>query len=440
MTAPTDRPNIVLISFDDAIAFWKYRDVFGIELQTPNLDRICAQSTAFHSAYCQSPICGPSRTSFMSGKTPHQTLNFENATRFYDSVEPREMWPAKLKKAGYFCSAGGKVHHGRGLPKGVAEVLYTDRPKLFGGIGKLPPKFKHIRTGGWRKGYALTDEKDFDQLYDRQSASSAVAFLDGYDEPEPFYREVGFHGPHGPFITPLSFKKAYDFRKFTKPESWADDSEGCLFDPDKKKEIFDDSAESLDFWRKTVRSYFAALSHADQQLGRVWDALKASKHADNTVVMIVSDHGFHLGDKKRLGKTTLFEQIANVPLIVHVPQGVGGQVVKDPVAMLDVGQTALDYAGLPPLDGCVGQSLRPYVEGERVPERAIPTFHHGHVSIRKGAYRLIRYDDGRTQFFDLENDPWQTRNLGEAHSDFAMVMQALRSVSAQYGLTVEDAA
>lgn len=430
--------NVILVSFDDAVAFWKYRDVFGVTLQTPNLDRIREQSTTFNAAYCQSPVCGPSRASFMSGKTPHQSGCFENATKFYDKIEPRDMWPYLLKQKGYFCSSGGKVHHGyKPLPKPVYDALYSDAPKKLGIIGKLPPKLPHVKLGGWRGGYALTDEADDDELYDAQSANSAIEFLNGYKGDAPFYREVGFFSPHGPFITPLRFKQLYPFKDISQPDDWARGFDKNAYADEHMHETMDNT--KLNFWRKSVRNYLSAISHLDYQVGRFWEALKASPHADNTLVVFVADHGFHLGERNRFRKTTLWEQVANVPLVVHDPSLKQGDEVNDPVALLDVGATLLDYAGLPAQDGCVGHSLRPYMSGETDPERAVPTFHHDNAAIRKGKYRLIRYDDGSTQLYDLEADPWQTTNLGEAHADFAAMYDALVATCADYGLSIKAA-
>ncbi len=430
--------NVILVSFDDAVAYWHYREVFGVTLQTPNLDRICAQSTAFKSAYCQSPVCGPSRASFMSGKTPHQSGCFENATKFYDKIEPRDMWPYLLKQQGYFCSSGGKVHHGyKPLPKETYEALYSDPPKKLGIIGKLPPKHAHVKLGGWRGGYALTDPADDDVLYDAQSAASAIDFLENYEGDAPFYREVGFFSPHGPFITPLRFKQLYPFKDIKQPADWANGFDKNAYADEHMQETMDNT--KINFWRKSVRNYLSAISHLDYQVGRVWDALKASKHADDTVVIFTADHGFHLGERNRFRKTTLWEQIANVPLIVHDPDLKQGDAVSDPVALLDVGATALDYAGLPAQKGCVGRSLRPYLSGETDPSRAVPTFQHDNAAIRKGKYRLIRYEDGSTQFYDLEADPWQTTDLGAEHADYAAMYDALVAICAEYGLSINAA-
>jgi hypothetical protein len=126
------RKNILLISLDDAVSFWKYKSIFGEALQTPNLDRICQQSTAFHSAYCQAPVCSPSRASFMSGKAPHQSGVTESDKNYFEKIPPEAMWPYTLKQSGYFCSSGGKVMRGfTPLPGEIHETIFSDRRRRF---------------------------------------------------------------------------------------------------------------------------------------------------------------------------------------------------------------------------------------------------------------------------------------------------------------------
>ena len=437
-SAPAPRKNVMLVSFDDAIAFWHYKRAFGVKLYTPNLDRICAQSTAFKSAYCQAPVCGPSRASFMSGLTPHQSGVFENRVSIFDRVEPREMWPYLLRQSGYYCSSGGKVHHSfKPLPKPLHEQFYDDERKHFRIDWNLPEDKPQVALGGHRKGLATTDPADDDYYHDAHSTSSAIRFLEDYSGEAPFYREVGLYSPHGPYITPLRFKEHYHVNKIKQPEAWRN---GFPQNDYANKIIKTDPIDAVPgYWAKSVRNYISALSHADYQIGRLWRALKASPHADNTVLIIVSDHGFHLGERSRFRKTSLWEQVANVPLIVHDPDTPEARVVHDPVPLLDVGPTVFDYAGLPPLKGRVGRSLRHYINGGKDLGRAVPTFYFDNVSLRKGKYRLIRYVDGSTEFYDLENDWWQTKDLGEDHPDFAKTMQALGEASAEYGLDITKA-
>lgn len=428
------RKNILLISLDDCVSFWRYKTVFGERLHTPNLDRICDQSTAFHAAYCQSPICGPSRSSFMTGRTPHQTGVFTNRQKVFDDIRPKTTWPFRLKQNGYWCSSGGKVHHGyKPLPHAVHHILYSDERKGFRIDRKLPEHIPQKALGGHAGGLATTDPADDGYYHDAMAAGSFIDFLKSYDRDAPFYREVGFYGPHGPFITPLRYKEMYRVRNFEQPSAWAG---GFHENPYATEHMVQNFSVNEERWRRSVRNYFSALTHVDHHLGIVWDTLKSSRFADNTIVILVSDHGMHLGERTRFRKTTLWEQVAAVPMIVHDPAQPLSREVHDPVALLDLGPTIMDYAQLPALKGCVGRSLRPQVEGAAVPDRVVPTFHYGNVGVRKDQYRLIRYEDGSTEFYDLEQDWWQTTDLRQDHPDFKDTYDALVACAQSYGLDV----
>ncbi|MCR8726252.1 sulfatase-like hydrolase/transferase [Frigidibacter sp. ROC022] len=438
--------NVILISLDDAVAFWNYKSIFGEALQTPNLDRICAQSTAFHAAYCQAPVCSPSRASFMSGKSPHQTGVTASDKNYFDKIPPESMWPYLLKQNGYFCSSGGKVMRGFApLPGDIHDTLYSDRRRRFKSARRkrfydsetMPGPDKQVELGGFRGGLATVNEEEDQDYYDYQVADSAELFLGRYSRDAPFYREVGFAGTHGPWMTPLRFKEMYRVKSIQKPEAWkAGFGESAFMELNYPGNI-DNSR--LKFWKNSVRNYFSALTHTDLHLGRVWDAIKASPHADNTLVVILSDHRLHLGERNRFRKHTLWEQVANVPLIIHDPRRPREQVVNDPVALMDIGPTVMEYLGLPPLADCVGRSLVPQMEGESVPDRAVPTFLEQSAGIRKGKFRFIRYGDGTTQLYDLSADWWQTKELGPDHPDHAAMRAAHAACCKEYGFDVERA-
>lgn len=427
--------NVVVISMDDAIAPWRYRHVFKKELLFPNIDRICGQSTAFHAAYCQAPVCGPSRASFMSARSPHDTGVFTNDTSIFDKLPAQDMWSHQLKENGFYCSSGGKVHHGyRPLSKEVHNVLYHDERKRFRIDMKIPPGINFVKMGGRAKGYATVDAQDDDKYHDANSYESFKSFLDGYDGDQPFYREVGFFGPHVPYITPLRYKELYEPSTLRQPEEWQSGYDKNLFAETEFRRSLDINRPRL--WRDSVRNYFSALTHVDYHLGRVWDALKASRFADDTLVAIVADHGHHMGEKYRFGKTTLWEQVAGVPLIIHDPTRPVAQEVHDPVALIDLGRTILDFVDIEPREIYRGKSLRPVVHGARDPDRAVPTFHKNNVAIKKGKYRLIRYEDGSFEFFNIEDDLWQLKDLGKDHPEFAETYFAMIDVVRDYGFRI----
>ncbi|WP_158585564.1 sulfatase-like hydrolase/transferase [Pseudooceanicola sediminis] len=431
-----DRRNVILIGMDDAFAFWRYRTAFGATLHTPNLDRICANSALFTSAYCQVPICGPSRASAMSGLSPYATGIFDNYTNIFDLLRPEQMWQYRLRQAGYHCATAGKIHHGyKPLPPAVHDTLYSHpAAQVYFGPKRDAPA---IQYGGRMNGAGTTDTADDRAYYDYRSSQHAIRFLKSYDAAAPFYREVGFHHPHPPFRTPDRFKQMYPVEDFIQPADWAQGFDLNAFTATFMQENMD-TAGAVEDWQKSVRNYFSAFSHVDSHIGRVWDALKASPHADDTVVVIFSDHGYHMGDKNRFRKFTLWEEATRVPLIVHDPRQ-PARVVDDPVALLDLGPTILDYAGARPMRHAVGTSLRPLVEGGRAPDRAVPTFWYGSASIRQGDLRVTLYQDGTSALYDVTHDPWLTTDLGPDHPHYAKMRSSLLATCRDYGLLIAAA-
>jgi arylsulfatase A-like enzyme len=433
MTQKT-RKNIVLISFDDCSAYHHIRSIFGQYLQIPNLDLIAGVSTHFQSAYCQATVCGSSRASFMTGRTPHELGIFDNQVNFFDRAEAPDVWSYKLKQAGYFCSSGGKVHHGYGpLPKVHHDILYSDEQKRFGDDFSLPPDVEKKKYHGIRYGWGTTDPKDDHIFYDHKSSESAISFFETYDGEAPFYREVGFFSPHGPRYTPARFKDLYRPDQLCQPKDWANELDPHSYADTEWVQTPELVKKNMGWWQYNVRNYFSGLSHGDYHLGRVWKALKASKFAENTIVVILTDHGFMLGARNRFYKSTIWEQSAGVPILIHDPDLMRARIVQDPVALLDVGPTVLDYADLSPLEATAGRSLRDQVEGDTNPDRVVPTFRHDNVSIRKGNYRAVRFANGSTQLFDLTRDIWNLHDLGTDHPDHAMMQAALVQCSAEYG-------
>ncbi|WBU63650.1 sulfatase-like hydrolase/transferase [Paracoccus aerodenitrificans] len=431
------KKNILVISFDDAIAYWRYKTIFSGELKTPNLDRICQVSSAFHSAYCQSPLCGPSRASLMSSQPPHVTGVHNNAKAF-QRLRPQDTWSYQLKVDGYFCSSGGKIHHGyKPLPQEVHDILYSDERKYFSADMKHNPNVPADITGGSGGGVSTTDPKDDARYYDDQSANSFINFISIYDRDQPFYREVGFFSPHTPFMTPKRFKDLYKPSLFEYPPEWSAEIDPEKTDPIPSWANF--KTHKTRYWKLSIRNYFSAMSHGDYHLGRVWDALQASEHAKNTIVIILADHGMHLGEKRRFGKSTLLEQVANVPLIIYDPDSPRPQRIEDPVALLDVGPTVLNIANLPEMEGRLGRSLVPLMNGTKEwPDRTVPTLKRDSASVRKGRYRFIRYETGECEMYDLQNDWWQMAPLEPDHPDYDEVFEAHLACCRAHGLDFNE--
>lgn len=434
------RKNILLVSFDDACAPWPYRTAFGEPLRLPTLESLCEVATTFQTAYAQAPICGPSRASMMTGRRPDDLGITTNGRFVFDVVPPTDCFVRDLRDAGYFCSSGGKVHHMVTLRRPHHREIYSDARKAFSDDRRFPRPLRKqsIAYGGFRFGRSLPDGLAEDFFFDHQAADSAIAFLQDHDGTAPFYREVGFASPHSPFLTPARFREIYDPAKFHRPEEW----QGYVADNPfvteniKENEAFRDER----FWQESVRNYFSSYSQADFHFGRVLAALRASRHARNTVIIVLSDHGWHLGNRNLFRKTTLWEQSLHVPLIIFDPDDPSPRVVTDPVGLIDLAPTIADYAGLPAREAWAGQSLRGMMMGGRDPDRILPSFYAQGASIRRGDYRLIRYGDGSHQLFDVVQDYWQLRDLGSDHPAFAPMQQALVETVGEWRAAPDQAA
>lgn len=425
--------NILLVSFDDAVAPWPYHTAFNEPLRIPTIDALCATGAAFHSAYAQAPICGPSRSSMMTSMLPHDLGILNNGTFVFDRVPSSRCWVADLKSAGVYCSSGGKIHHKPVIPRPHHKALYSDERKDFSNDLRLPRELrKRSRSfGGHRQGRGALDGVDDDFFFDQQAANSAIDFLQTHSGDQPFYRELGFFSTHGPHLTPARFKEMYAAENLTPPSDW----NGYLHDSPYVSQNIPENPDfaDRDYWQKSVRNYFSAYSHGDYQLGRVMAALRASVHANNTVVIVVSDHGFHLGNRNLFRKTTLWEQSLHVPFIICDPDQPAGQVIPDPVGLIDLGPTILDYAGLPPMPVAAGRSLRPMLSGQRDPDRVIPSFYGACLTLRIGDYRIIRYAQDDWQLFDVKSDYWQLHNLGTDHPAFPALRQQFEDWAQHHG-------
>lgn len=370
----------------------------------------------------------------MSGRSPCETGILDNKIKAFSILKPEDIWSYQLKSNGFYCSSGGKVHHGYvPLPDNIHEQLYSDHRKFFPRDLRLRPDVRSRAFGGTGGGIATLDPEDDMGYYDAQSAQSFTEFLDRYEGDAPFYREVGFFSPHTPFITPLRFKNIYRTLDFQYPPEWDEELREDGAHSDEVKVNF--RTYDRRYWQRSVRNYFSAVSHGDYHLGMVWDTLQASPHAKNTVVVILTDHGLHLGEKRRFGKSTLLEQVANVPFIIHDPERPERQDIEKPVGLIDVGPTIMDMVGLPPPPRSLGRSLLPLMIGpETAADYAVPTLQADGASIRKGRYRFTRTMAGKATLHDLVEDWWQRHPQGPEHPAFSELSEAHQAICAAYDL------
>ena len=418
-SAPPTPPNVLFIAIDD-LNDWVGPLDGHPQVVTPHMDRLAARGTTFYNAHTQAPLCNPSRTSLMLGRRPSNTGIYGLAPWFreVDSLKDLEPLPKYFERNGYATYGTGKIYHGRyGRAEGAGEFQALGPPA---GVGARPEQ-KLVDTP---QDHALVDwgtfpHKDEDKG-DWAVASWAVEQLEGPlsgPREQPFFLAVGFFLPHVPCYVTQKWYDMYPPDEVVLPPMRRDDRDDTpRFSwylhwklPEPRLKFLEES----DQWRNLVTSYLGSVSFVDSQVGRVLDALEASGHADDTVVVLWSDHGWHLGEKLITGKNTLWDRSTRVPLIFAGPGVATGARVTSPAELLDIYPTLIDLAGLPEQQGLEGHSLVPQLEDASAPREwpAITTHNAGNHGVRSERWRYIVYADGSEELYDMEQDPNEHDNL-----------------------------
>jgi choline-sulfatase len=412
-----DKPNILFIAIDDL------NDWIGAlgghpQVETPNIDRLARYGTLFANAHAQSPLCNPSRTSLMTGLRPTTTGIYGLAPWFRDveAFQDRVTLPQHLAANGYRTLTAGKIYHG-GYGRGTNDNEF----QIIGpaaGIGAQPERKLIPPTPGGN--HPLMDWGHFphadEDKQDYRVATWAVEQLDAKPE-GPFFLSVGFFLPHVPCYATEKWFDLYPEEHLQLPLIQRDDRDDTpTFSwnlhwalPEPRLSW----CEENDQWKNLVRSYLACVSFVDSQVGRLLEAIQRNGYRDNTIIVLWSDHGYHLGEKLITGKNTLWERSTRVPLIFAGP-GIGrATVCNEPVELLDLFPTLNELCALPPVDGLEGHSLVPQLKNSKAKREwpAITSHNQGNHAVRSERWRYIRYADGSEEFYDLQNDPQEWHNL-----------------------------
>lgn len=410
-----EKPNVLMIAIDDQNDWIGYLGGHP-NAKTPNIDALAKRGTGFTNAHCQAPLCNPSRASLMLSKRPGSTGIYGLKPWFRDVPElaDLETLPQYMRRHGYKTYTAGKIYHGnygRTVPKEWDAVGpgATGRP--------FPPKkLVDAPSGHKLMDWGVFPHEDEDKG-DWKIASWTVEQLDAMPKDEPFFLSCGFFLPHVPCFATQKWFDLHPIETTALPIIKRDDrSDTPRFSwymhwklPEPRLEFLEDADE----WLNLTRSYLACTSFVDAQVKRVLDSLEANGLKDNTIVVLWSDHGWHIGEKEITGKNTLWDDGTRVPLIFAGPGVVSGQVTNQPAELLDIYPTLAELCGLPEKDGVEGLSLVPQLkDGSTKRERpAITTHNAGNHGIRSENWRYIIYADGSEELYDMVNDPNEWTNL-----------------------------
>ena len=423
--ASAQKLNVLFIAVDDMNA--DLGCCGNPQVKSPNIDRLASRGVRFDHAYCQFPLCSPSRSSLMTGLRPDTTQVFDLQKRFR-SVLPGVVTLSQLFKTnGYYAARVGKIYH-YGNPGDIgtpglddpASWDHTVNPAGRDRTSLETDVINYTPTRGLGSAMVfLSDKKGKDEEHtDGKVATEAIKLLEEHKD-KPFFIAAGFYKPHCPWITPNKYFDLYKLEDIRLPKEPAD----------YLKDVPKPALSSTTPWpwfgvtedqaRECKRAYYAAISFVDAQIGRIIDTADRLKLWDNTVVVFWSDHGYHLGEHGLWMKQSLFENSTRVPLVIIAPGAKGnGKTSPRIVEFVDLYPTLAELAGLTPPQNLAGASLRPLLNDPSA-KWDRPAFTQvwrgqfaGH-SVRTARYRYTEWDHGNqgAQLYDYQTDPQEYHNL-----------------------------
>jgi arylsulfatase A-like enzyme len=453
-----DKPNILFVAIDDL------NDWIGClgghpQVQTPHMDALAARGVLFTEAHCPAPVCGPSRAAIMSGRWPVTTGVYSNNANYPQRLPDVESLPEYLRRHGYHTLGAGKLFHGdKNYPRGSFDAY---APPASGPIPKealsnrrqnptctivLRGRTFRLPLNGMPADRTWQDSHTFDwgpvdlpdeDFQDPPAVNWAIERLQGeYDK--PLFLGLGFHLPHQPLYAPKRFHDLYPPAAVQLPSTLDDDLDD-LSQAGRDYALIPTTSGThatvlkYDQWQNAVSSYLATVTFVDYLVGQMVDALGASRYADNTWIILWSDHGWHLGEKQHWGKATGWYRSTRVPLIIVPPEverdAVRGRRCARPVNLLDLFPTIAEAAGLPVRTDLEGRSLLPLVRDPDADgaSHTVTTFGRGNHAITTPGWRYLQYFDGTAELYDRQTDPHEWFNRIDS-SELGSVVRSLRAL------------
>lgn len=420
--------NVLFIIADDltATAVSAYENK---ACQTPNIDRLAGEGVRFTRTYCQYPVCGPSRASFMSGYYPSATTTYGYVSGRKNIGPDRKTWSQLFKENGYYTARVSKIFH-MGVPIDIEKgndgkddpASWTERFNSQGPEWRAPGEGELVQgnpdgTLPIKGGNVMTIVKaDGDDLVhsDGKTAEKASALIRQHKD-EPFFLAVGFVRPHVPFVAPRDYFAPYPFEAVSLPPKvegdWDDIPERGI---NYVTSVNGQMSETQE--QKAIAAYYASVAYLDAQVGKVLQTLKEEGLDDNTIVVFTSDHGFHLGEHRFWMKVSLHEESVRVPMIIKVP-GKKAAVCHSFTELLDLYPTIAELAGLDYSENLQGKSLVEVLDdpSKAVRDMAFSVSQGGRTFLlRTEKWAYIQYDEDAgagIELFDMETDPKQYNNL-----------------------------
>ena len=421
------KPNVLFIALDDL------NDWIGClgghpQTKTPNLDRLAASGVLFRNAYCPAASCNPSRSAIFSGLPPHRSGLYQNTQKMREVMPQAELLPRYFSRHGYWSAGSGKMLHYVIDPPSWDDYFPEKTkdnpfPRTFY-PGKRPVSLP--RAGDWQ--YVETDwaalEVTDEEFGGDWLVTKWIAEQLQREQEKPFFLACGIYRPHEPWFVPKAYFEPFPLESIQLPPGF---KEGDLDDvPPVAQRLarnrYFAHIQKHGQWKHAIQAYLASIHFADAMLGRVLDALESGPHRDNTIVVLWSDHGWHLGEKEHWQKFTGWRVCARVPLMIRVPEGApglpegttAGGLCDRPVSLVDIFGTLTDLSGLPAREDIESRSLVPLL---RDPDADWPHAAVTHLdrpenyAISTERWRYLHYLGAGEELYDIESDPHEWENL-----------------------------
>ncbi len=438
------RPNVLFIAVDDL------NDWIGClgghpQTITPNFDRLAASGTLFTNAHCAAAACNPSRTAVMTGLSPHRSGLYANEQKMREILPDEKLLSQWFRDHGYRASGSGKILHyfidapswDEYFPDKATENPFPDTYYPEERPVSLP------RGGPWQ--YVETDwgamPVEDEEFGGDWSVSKWVGEQLSREHDQPFFLACGIYRPHEPWFVPAKYFEPFPIDEVQLPPGYREDDLDDLPPSGVKtgRNRYFPHIREHGQWRAGVQGYLASIHFADAMLGRVLDALDTGPNADDTIVVLWSDHGWHLGEKEHWQKFTAWRACSRVPLMVRVPEGAApglpegttaGTVCDRPVDLLSLFPTLTDLTAVPGKENVDGFSLVPLLRDPDAVWKhvALTHLHHsGSYGLSTDDWRYIHYENGDEELYDIREDRYEWTNLADKpeHEAKLVEMRAL---------------
>jgi arylsulfatase A-like enzyme len=426
-TEDQKRPNVLFIAVDD-LNDWIEPLGGHPQARTPNLNELAEESILFTQNYCASPGCNPSRTALLTGIHTYNSGMYSNYQYWREVLPDAQTMPQFFMENGYWAGGAGKIFHNDQPDPESWDDYYPSKEKHMPDYF-LPKPGKTVNMPAFKNMYGAFDWTPIDitdeETGDFKSVQWVIDQLNRKHE-KPFFLACGIYRPHLPWYVPQKYFNMFPIEEVELPKYLENDLEDL---GERAKDIahragnYHKHVIEANQWKNAVQGYLASIAYADAMVGRVVNALKKSEYAENTIIVLWSDHGWQLGEKTHWRKFALWENVVRTVLMIKSPEGapglpegsvVGGRCDRV-TSLMDIFPTLTDLCGLPEKERLDGHSLVPLLKNPAAEWNypALTTYDFYEFSVRTQNWRYIHYIDDSEELYDHKTDPEEWINLAD---------------------------